>query len=77
MTSYPTNGQLRRIAIEARDTASATHHGKRFRVIVDGDAVERQTVPSLVKFLSGCIADWDAVKPFRNMNGQGAINLDA
>lgn len=77
MTTYPTNEQLRRIAMEARDSAEATHFGKRFLVIVDDKHHERQTVPALVKFLSGCMADWDTIKPFRNWNGQGTINLDA
>jgi hypothetical protein len=77
MITYPTNDQLRRIAMESRDEAAATYYGKRFRVIVDGNAVERQTVQAMVKFLSGCIADWDAIKPFRNMNGQAIIDLDA
>lgn len=81
MNSFPTNDQLRRIAMEARDKAAMTElgktYGKRFLVIVDGEKHERQTVPALVKFLTGCVADWDAIKPFRNMNGQGTINLDA
>lgn len=81
MNTYPANYQLRRIAMEIRDKAAMTDlgktYGKRFLVIVDGEKHERQTVPALVKFLTGCVADWDAIKPFRNMNGQGTINLDA
>ena len=77
MSTYPTKDQLRRIAMEARDSAEATHYGKRFLVIVDDKQHERQTVSGLVKLLSCCIADWDSIKPFRNMSGQAAINLDA
>jgi hypothetical protein len=77
MTAYPTNDQLRRIAMEARDAAGPAAHGKRFMVIVDDQQHERQTVPALVKFLSGCVADWDSIKPFRNWNDQACINLDA
>ena len=77
MSTYPTKGQLRRIAMEARDAVGPAPHGKRFMVIVDDEQHERQTVSALVKFLSGCFADWDSIKPFRNMNGQAAIDLDA
>jgi hypothetical protein len=81
MNSYPTNDQLRRIAMEARDKAAMTEsgktYGKRFLVIVDGEKHERQTVPALVKLLTGCVANWGAISPFRNMNGQATIDLDA
>jgi len=80
MNSYPTNDQLRRIAMEARDKAAMTElgktYGKRFLVIVDGENHERQTVPSLVKFFTQCVANWDSIQPFRHMNGPGPIHLD-
>jgi hypothetical protein len=77
MTSYPTNDQLRRIVMEARDAVGPAPHGKRFMVIVDDQQHERQTIPALVSLLSGCMVDWDSIKPFRNCNGQACINLDA
>jgi hypothetical protein len=77
MTSYPTNDQLRRIVMEARDAVGPAPHGKRFMVIVDDRQHERQTIPALASLLSGCMADWDSIKPFRNCNYQACINLDA
>jgi hypothetical protein len=77
MSSYPNNDQLRRIVMEARDAVGPAQHGKRFMVIVDDQQHERQTIPALVSLLSGCMADWDSIKPFRNWNDQACINLDA
>lgn len=75
-TAYPTADQAAALAKTAAALANPRHYGKRIRAIVDDQQHEFQTPAAAARFLSGCVADWQTVRPFRNGNGQGCINLD-
>jgi hypothetical protein len=75
-TQYPTADQAAALAKTAAALATAEHFGKRILIIVDEGRHEFQTPAAAARFLAGCFADWSAVRPFRNMNGQGTIDLD-
>jgi hypothetical protein len=75
-THYPTADQAAAIAKTAAALATPSHYGKRVLVIVDDGRHEFQTPAAAARFLSGCVANWSAIRPFRNMNGQGTIDLD-
>lgn len=75
-TQYPTADQAAALAKTAAALATPSHYGKRVLVIVDDERHEFQTPAAAARFLSGCVANWSAIRPFRNMNGQGCIDLD-
>jgi hypothetical protein len=75
-THYPTADQAAAIAKTAAALATPSHYGKRVLVIVDDGRHEFQTPAAAARFLAGCVANWSAVHPYRNMNGQGTIDLD-
>jgi len=75
-TAYPTADQATALAKTAAALATPSHYGKRLLVIVDDQRHEFETPAATARFLAGCFADWSAIRPFRNMNGQGTIDLD-
>lgn len=75
-THYPTAEAALALAKTAAALATPSHYGKRIHVIVDAERHEFQTPAAAARFLAGCVANWSAVRPYRNLNGQGTIDLD-
>lgn len=75
-THYPTAETALALAKTAAALAAPSHYGKRILIIADGQHSEIQTPAAAARLLSSCVANWTTVRPYRNMNGQGTIDLD-